>query len=177
MMRWLNLRTLALLSFLLLGACDLEENRSCPNEWKLYQKDPYDFSFCYPADSYLREKIDRNFQDVRIQNYDSEQKRGDLFKSEYYLELFLYDHKKGHRYSRMENSAIYRSCADKLMNRTAVPFSNTIGYRGTTEGFEAGGKPFALCVQQPDLDIYLRVTEGNSEGIIANKILDSFSLK
>ncbi|MBM3227749.1 hypothetical protein FJZ27_02695 [Candidatus Peribacteria bacterium] len=172
------MRTATIILAMVLSACTTQlSEATCPLDWTTYKLDAYNFSFCYPEkNSVVTSKDDRNFKGARIQNYVSEDSHGQLSKGEYHLELFIWDHTQGKKYARIENSVIYTSCSDKLTQKKSVEFSRIIGHRGIEDVYESSGTSFALCIQKPGIDIYLRVTERNPEGGIANKILDSFSI-
>lgn len=97
--RWLR-TTLALFVVLVCAAPAAASHRagSRPDGWKIYRNERYAFCVSYPADSRVQTHRDRHYQYSRIQNYDAAvQPQGELAPGEYYVEVFIFDHRLGHR--------------------------------------------------------------------------------
>jgi len=140
---------------------------SRPDGWKIYRNERYAFCVSYPADSRVQTRRDSHYQYSRIQNYDpATQPPGELAPGEYYVEVFIFDHRLGHR---MDGR-----CAELLHEAHAVKVGKVAGWRGTTDHAEdGGGTPQAVCVESTKVDVLVKATESDPLGPLANRILDT----
>ncbi|MFH1564768.1 MAG: hypothetical protein ABIC82_02880 [bacterium] len=135
--------------------------------WKKYRNEIYGFEFNYPPNSTVETRDDSNYQYIRLQNYSATDDRIRLAAGEYYLEIFIFDHQKGHE--------SWESCTQQVVDAKEVELGFIMGYRGYgQEGGDAGGIKFALCSESPDVDYYIQGTENDQNAPLVNPILDSF---
>lgn len=132
-----------------------------------YRNKTYGFELSYPPNSTIETRDDLNYQYIRLQNYSATDDRMGLVAGEYYLEIFIFDHQKGHK--------SWESCTQQVVDAKKVELGVATGYRGYgQEGGDAGGIRFALCAERPDVDYYIQGTENDQNAPLVNPILDSF---
>jgi len=136
-------------------------------DWKKYRNETYGFEFSYPPNSTVETRNDLNYQYIRLQNYSATDDRIGLAAGEYYLEIIVFDHQKGHE--------SFESCTQQVVDAKEVELGVANGYRGYgQEGGDAGGIRFALCTERPNVDYYIQGTENDQNAPLVNPILDSF---
>jgi hypothetical protein len=134
-------------------------------KWQTYRNERYAFHLSYPPDSQIRTRRDRQYQYVRIQNYEPDQ-QGNLQTGEYFLEVFIFDHRVGHKLSS--------PCRELVSEARSVKAGKVNALRGLADhAGDAGGTPFALCLQGVKVDVLVTATEEDQLGHLANRILDS----
>jgi len=141
--------------------------KSATGKWQTYKNERYAFKLSYPPDSQMHTRRDRSFQYVRIQNYpDGEERAAGLQPGEYFLEVFIFDHRAGHR--------IWSPCREWLREPRAVKAGKVNALRGVPQSTDdAGGNAFALCLQGVKVDVVVKATEADPQGALASRILDS----
>ena len=144
----------------------VQEGDSGP-KWLTYTNEEYGFEFQYPPNSIIEPRQDLNYQYIRLQNYSPTNSRIGLAVDEYYLEIFIFDEKLGHK--------PWQSCEQSVVNPRKVDLGTITGYRGFGEvGGDAGGIRFALCVKRPSVQFYIQGTENDEKASLVNQIFDSF---
>ena len=163
-------RLLACLACLALGpeAAQAQQEpavKPASGKWQTYRNERYAFRLSYPPDSQIHTRRDRQYQYVRIQNYDAEH-QGELQSGAYHLEVFIFDHRAGHK--------LPGSCRELVSDAHPVKAGKVNALRGLGEHpGEQGGTPFALCLQGVKVDVLVTATEEDQLGQLANRILDS----
>jgi hypothetical protein len=134
-------------------------------KWQTYRNERYGFHLSYPPDSQIHTRRDRQYQYVRIQNYEPDH-QGDLQTGEYYLEVFIFDHRAGHK--------LPGPCRELVSDARPVKAGKVNALRGLGDhASDPGGTPFALCLQGVKVDVLVTATEEGELGPLANRILDS----
>ncbi len=134
---------------------------------KIYKNSAYGFEFQYPPNSTVETRQDLNYQYIRLQNYSPTDDQHALTVGKYYLEIFIFDQKMGHKSSQ--------TCAQSVVGSRKVNLGIVPGYRGLGgEGGDAGGIRFALCAERPSIYFYIQGTENDEKGSLVNQIFDSF---
>jgi hypothetical protein len=64
-------------------------------DWETYKDTQDGFEFKYPAGSTIRKEESPSYSYIRLQNYPPNDKQGGLSVGEYYLEVFIFNHRKG----------------------------------------------------------------------------------
>lgn len=138
---------------------------------KKYVNEEYGFNFTYTGTGTIETRTDLNYQYIRLNNiHPKEDERSWLTDWEFYVEIFIFDRQKNHASSE--------SCKEQIVDGKNVTLGIMTGYRWYgREGGDAGWKRFALCIENTNVQFYVQVTENSEQGLIANKILDSFTFK
>ncbi len=119
----------------------------------------------YPPDSQIQTRRDHQYQYVRIQNYEPDH-QGSLQTGEYFLEVFIFDHRVGHK--------VRSPCRTLVSDARPVKAGKVNALRGLADHTgDAGGTPLALCLQGVKVDVLVTATEEDQLGQLANRILDS----
>lgn len=137
--------------------------------WETYTntESAYGFEFQYPPNSIIESRQDLNYQYIRLQNYSPTNYRAGFAAGEYYLEIFIFDEKLGHK--------PWQSCEQSVVNPRKVDLGTITGYRGFGEvGGDAGGIRLALCAERPGVQFYIQGTENDEKAPLVNQIFDSF---
>jgi hypothetical protein len=136
-------------------------------KWQTYRNERYAFRLSYPPDSQLHTHRSREYQYVRIRNYESPAGDQDVRQpGEYSLEIFVFDHRLGHK--------LASPCRELLRDTRAVKAGRVNAVRGLAQSAdETSGIPFALCLQGMKVDVLVKATEEDQLGALANRILDS----
>jgi len=160
--------TVAICTVVLCTSADGASDRSDARDgWKTYRNDRYMFRVSYPADGRVQTSRHRNYELVRILNHDDAGERQEgLAQGEYFVEVFIYDHRLGHR---MDGK-----CHDVLREASPVKLGRIEAWRGTTvQADDTGSTPQAVCVESTKVDVVVTASEADPLGPLANRILDS----
>lgn len=134
-------------------------------KWQTYRNERYAFHLSYPPDSQIQTRRDRHYQYVRIQNYEPDH-HGELQTGEYYLEVFIFDHRAGHK--------LPHPCRELVPDARPVKAGKVNALRGVGDHVsDPGGTPYTLCLQSVKVDVLVTATEEGERGQLANRILDS----
>ena len=135
--------------------------------FKTYKNEQYGFEFTYPANSTVESRPDTNYEYIRVQNYISTDDKMGLARSEYYLEIFIFDQKLGHKSDR--------SCEEVIANPQKVELGTLTGYRGLgEEGGDAGGIRLALCAERSGVHFDIVGIQSAENAPLVNQIFASF---
>jgi hypothetical protein len=115
----------------------------------------------------MQTRRDRSFQYVRMQNYpEGEERAAGLQPGEYVLEVFIFDHRAGHK--------IWSPCREWLREPRAVKAGKVNALRGAPQSTDAApGNAIALCLQGVKVDVVVKATDADEQGALAARILDS----
>lgn len=133
-------------------------------KWQTYRNDRYMFRLSYPPDGQIQTRRDRQFQYVRIRNYETDP-QGALQPGEYYLQVFIFDHRVGHK--------MKSSCRELVSGAQPVKAGKVNALRGSVDEADIGVTPYALCLQGVKVDVLVTANEEDQLGGLANRILDS----
>jgi len=134
-------------------------------KWQTYRNERYAFRLSYPPDSQIHTRRERQYQYVRIQNYEADH-QGELQTGAYFLEVFIFDHRAGHK--------LPGPCRELMSDARPVKAGKVNALRGLGDhASDPGGTPFALCLQGMKVDVLVTATEEDQLGQLANRILDS----
>lgn len=168
------LSALGYLNYIKRSTTDIQQNQSMhksevtpynTTDWKTYKNTMYGFEFQYPSTSTI--EPDSNNEYIRLQNYNATDDQQGLNPGEYYLEIFISDRKLGNTSSE--------SCETLIINPVEINLGNTTGTKGLGQsGGDAGGKRFALCTKQNEVQFYLQGTQNDEQGALVHTIFDSF---
>jgi hypothetical protein len=137
------------------------------SKWQTYRNERYAFDLSYPADSHVRTSRDHHFQYVRITNQQigSDGSAG-LLAGEYLIEVFIFDHRQGHKLSG--------PCRELVRNAHPVKAGKVNALRGQGDpADDAVGIPSALCLQGVKVDVLIKGIEEEQGGTRVSRILDS----
>ena len=121
------------------------------------------FRLSYPPDGQIQTRRDPQFQYVRIQNHETDP-QGALQPGEYYLQVFIFDHRVGHK--------MKASCRELVADAHPVKAGKVNALRGSVDQADLGSTPYALCLQGVKVDVLVTANEEDQLGL-ANRILDS----
>lgn len=136
-------------------------------KWQTYRNERYGFKLSYPADSQVQTSRDHHYQYVRITNHHSvPDGPAGLLADEYLVEVFIFDHRLGHKLSG--------PCRELVRNARPVKAGKVNALRGQAEpADEASGIPSALCLQGVKVDVLIKAIEQEQGGPLVSRILDS----
>ena len=137
--------------------------KATTGKWQTYRNDRYMFRLSYPPDGQIQTRRDRQFQYVRIQNHETDP-QGALQAGEYYLQVFIFDHRVGHK--------MKASCRELVADAHPVKAGKVNALRGSVDQADLGSTPYALCLQGVKVDVLVTANEEDQLGL-ANRILDS----
>ncbi|OGJ56431.1 hypothetical protein A3D88_03570 [Candidatus Peribacteria bacterium RIFCSPHIGHO2_02_FULL_52_16] len=140
-------------------------------DWEMYTNETYGFSVKHPPETTVQEEEGY----IRLQNYTDYDDVLGLQPGQYYLEIHLPKDPAQEGFATCEDDFAQRASEPVAVKEVSV--GDYTGYRGPgEEGGDAGGTRHALCIETPDRYFYVQATENSDAGLIANAILDSFSI-
>jgi hypothetical protein len=145
-------------------AQDEPSAKTATGKWQTYRNDRYMFRLSYPPDGQIQTRRDRQFQYVRIQNHETDP-QGALQPGEYYLQVFIFDHRVGHK--------MKASCRELVAGAHPVKAGKVNALRGSVDEADLVTTPYALCLQGVKVDVLVTANEEDQVGALANRILDS----
>lgn len=136
-------------------------------KWQTYHNERYAFKLSYPPDSQVQASRDHNYQYVRITNHQpGPYGFGELLVGEYLIEVFIFDHRAGHK--------LPGPCKELIRNARPVKAGKVNALRGQVDtAGETSGTPSALCLQGMRVDVLIKAMEEEQGGARVNRILDS----
>ena len=149
------------------GVVHAQQEPSAPaatGKWQTYRNDRYMFRLSYPPDGQIQTRRDRQFQYVRIQNFEADP-QGALQPGEYYLQVFIFDHRVGHK--------MKTSCRELVSDAHQVKAGKVNALRGSVDEADLVTSPYALCLQGVKVDVLVTANEEDQLGTLANRVLDS----
>jgi hypothetical protein len=118
---------------------EMQAQGSREADWMKFAEQGYPFQFSYPKASRIERTTDTGHRYIRVSN--DRPKAGDnysLGKGEYYLEVFFFEHKRGH--------TVWQPCsAMDFLAKIKKPIGRYMSMRGIDQdNSDAGGIRYAL---------------------------------
>ena len=129
--------------------------KAATGKWQTYRNDRYMFRLSYPPDGQIQTRRDHQFQYVRIQNHETDP-QGALQPGEYYLQVFIFDHRVGHK--------MKTSCRELVSVPIRSRPAKSMRLRGSVDQADLVTTPYALCLQGVKVDVLVTANEEDQVG-------------